>query len=107
VAPPEHGLPCAQVTLAGRGFVAGLGGPPELACLALEKHIPAAAGLGGGSSDGGAAWRLGRGAAADSEPATPEDLSALAVLGADVPFFAAGVAVALVTGIGEVVTPIA
>ncbi|HTI29285.1 MAG TPA: 4-(cytidine 5'-diphospho)-2-C-methyl-D-erythritol kinase [Methylomirabilota bacterium] len=105
-APMEDEVPVDQSNLAWRGLVAGLGGPPELACLALEKHIPAAAGLGGGSSDAAAAWRLGRRAAGDSETATPEDLLALAVLGADVPFFAAGVAAALMTGIGEVVTPI-
>jgi 4-diphosphocytidyl-2-C-methyl-D-erythritol kinase len=105
-APPEDEIPVDQGNLAWRGLVAGLGGPPELACLALEKHIPAAAGLGGGSSDAAAAWRLGRRAAGASEAATPDDLSALALIGADVPFFAAGVTAALMTGIGEVVTPI-
>lgn len=105
-APPADEVPVGQDNLAWRGLVAGLGAQPELACLALEKHIPAAAGLGGGSSDAAAAWRLGRRAAGGSEAATPEDLSALARLGADVPFFAARVAAALLTGIGEVVTPI-
>ncbi|MEP7040108.1 MAG: 4-(cytidine 5'-diphospho)-2-C-methyl-D-erythritol kinase [Chloroflexota bacterium] len=104
-APPEDAIPVDQSNLAWRGLVAGIGGRPELACLALEKRIPAAAGLGGGSSDAAAAWRLGRRAAGASEAATPDDLSALVAIGADVPFFAARVAAAVMTGIGEVVTP--
>jgi 4-diphosphocytidyl-2-C-methyl-D-erythritol kinase len=99
-------IPLDASNLAWRGLVAGLGGPPELACLALEKQIPAAAGLGGGSSDAAAAWRLGRRAAGLSDAATPGDLASLALLGADVPFFAAAVAAAVMTGIGEVVTPL-
>jgi 4-diphosphocytidyl-2-C-methyl-D-erythritol kinase len=70
--------------------------------LTLEKQVPAAAGLGGGSSDAAAAWRLGR--AWDGRPdlpATPAELNALASLGADVPFFAAQLPVARVSGIGE------
>ena len=105
-APPEDEVPVDQSNLAWRGLVAGIGGQPELACLTLEKRIPAGAGLGGGSSDAAAAWRLGRRAAGASEAATPDALAALALLGADVPFFAANVAAALMTGIGEVVTPI-
>ena len=105
-APPDDEVPVDQSNLAWRGLVAGIGGQPELACLALEKRIPAGAGLGGGSSDAAAAWRLGRRSAGASEAATPDELAALAVLGADVPFFAAGVAAAVMSGIGEVVTPI-
>ncbi len=104
-APPEDEVPVDQSNLAWRGLVAGIGGQPDVACLALEKRIPAAAGLGGGSSDAAAAWRLGRVASGAPEAATPEELSALARLGADVPFFAARVVAAVMTGIGEVVTP--
>ena len=104
-AAPGDEIPLDASNLAWRGLVAGVGGPPELACLALEKRIPAAAGLGGGSSDAAAAWRLGRRAAGTPGVATPGDLASLALLGADVPFFAAAVAAAVVTGIGEVVTP--
>lgn len=105
-AAPADEIPLDASNLAWRGLLAGLGGPPELACLALEKRIPAASGLGGGSSDAAAAWRLGRRAAGASEAATRGDLASLALLGADVPFFAAGVAAAVLTGIGEVVTPL-
>jgi len=93
--------------LAWRGLVAGLGEEPALACLALEKRIPAAAGLGGGSSNAAAAWRLGRRWCGISEDISrePAVLRDLARLGADVPFFAAGATAALVSGIGEVVEP--
>ena len=99
-------VPLAGDNLAWRGLVAGMGGEPDLACLALEKRIPAAAGLGGGSSDAAAAWRLGRAWQGRPEPATADELSALAAIGADVPFFAAGVAAARVGGIGERVAPV-
>jgi len=103
---PDDDVPVDDSNLAWRGLVAALGGRPELACLALEKRIPAGAGLGGGSSDAAAAWRLGRRVAGLPEAATPGDLASLATLGADVPFFAARAAAARVTGIGEVVTPL-
>ena len=103
---PGDDIPVDEGNLAWRGLVAALGGPPELACLALEKRIPAGAGLGGGSSDAAAAWRLGRRVAGLPEAATPADIAALATLGADVPFFAAGAAAAMVSGIGDVVTPL-
>jgi 4-diphosphocytidyl-2-C-methyl-D-erythritol kinase len=52
----------------------------------IEKRIPVAAGLGGGSSDAAAALRLANGHLA--EPLEPEVLHELAAgLGADVPFF--------------------
>jgi 4-diphosphocytidyl-2-C-methyl-D-erythritol kinase len=105
-APDGDEIPIDESNLAWRGLVAGLGGRPDVACLALEKRIAAAAGLGGGSSDAAAAWRLGRRAAGRSEVAGADDLDSLAQLGADVPFFAAGSAAALVTGIGEVVRPL-
>jgi len=105
-APPGGENPVDEDNLAWRGLVAALGGPPELACLALEKRIPAGAGLGGGSSDAAAAWRLGRRALGSSDVATHADLISLALLGADVPFFTAAAAAARVTGIGEVVTPL-
>jgi 4-diphosphocytidyl-2-C-methyl-D-erythritol kinase len=93
--------------LAWRGLVAGLSGEPDLACLALEKRIPSAAGLGGGSSDAAAGWRLAR--RSKGEPDTAEDpatLVALSRIGADVPFFAAGAVAARVGGIGEEVVAI-
>ena len=105
-APAEDDIPLDHGNLAWRGLVAGLGGEPELTCLALEKRIPAASGLGGGSSDAAAGWRLGRHASGRTESATAADLVALSKIGADVPFFAAGCAAARVGGIGEAVTPL-
>jgi len=92
--------------LAWRGLVEGLGGEPADAYLSLAKRIPAAAGLGGGSSDAAAAWRLGRRWAGAGEMADPGVLRRLARVGADVPFFAARVPVAWVTGVGEEVLPL-
>jgi 4-diphosphocytidyl-2-C-methyl-D-erythritol kinase len=52
----------------------------------IEKHIPLAAGLGGGSSDAATALRLVNGSLA--EPLAADELHAVAAgLGADVPFF--------------------
>ena len=99
-------LPLDDRNLAWRGLVAGLGHEPELACLALDKEIPVSAGLGGGSSDAAAARRLGRAWRGLPEGAADEaDVEGLAAIGADVPFFAACVASARVTGIGERVEP--
>lgn len=104
---PVGSVPLDGSNLAWRGLVAGLGAEPALACLTLEKRIPAAAGMGGGSSDAAAAWRLGRAArGADASP-TADDIAALARIGADVPFFAAHTAAARISGVGERVSPIA
>lgn len=99
-------LPLDADNLAWRGLRAGLAGEPDLACLTLEKRVPAAAGLGGGSSDAAAAWRLGRAWRGLRDTPTPGELEELARIGADVPFFAAGVAAAHVTGVGERIEPI-
>ncbi|MEW6034010.1 MAG: 4-(cytidine 5'-diphospho)-2-C-methyl-D-erythritol kinase [Chloroflexota bacterium] len=73
--------------------------------ITLQKHIPWAVGLGGGSSDAAATlkgldqlWRLG---------VPPQDLSHLAgQVGSDVPFFIHG-GTAVVEGRGERVMPLA
>jgi 4-diphosphocytidyl-2-C-methyl-D-erythritol kinase len=77
---------------------------PHGACLKLTKHIPTAAGLGGGSSDAAAVlrglnklWRLGL--------STKELRPLAAKLGSDVPFFLYG-GVALAEGRGEQVIPL-
>ena len=71
----------------------------------LEKRIPAAAGLAGGSSD--AASALDAALEAWGAELDPEDRRrAAAAIGSDVPFFLAGGA-ALVEGRGERVTPLA
>ncbi len=72
--------------------------------IMIEKHIPMAAGLAGGSSDAAAVLRaLNR---LCGFPMTVEELCALgATLGADVPFCVRGGS-ALVEGIGEVLSEI-
>jgi 4-diphosphocytidyl-2-C-methyl-D-erythritol kinase len=99
-------LPYDEDNLAWRGLRAGIGGDPDLACLTLEKRIPTSAGLGGGSSDAAAAWRLGRAWRGLTEEATREDLADLSRIGADVPFFVARHPAARISGIGEVVEPL-
>ncbi len=94
-------LPLGGDNLALQGLRAGMEGEPDLACLTLEKRISSSAGLGGGSSDAAAAWRLGRAWRGIEARASADDLIELAMIGADVPFFAAQHAAARVTGIGE------
>lgn len=83
----------------------GRPGTPPLAAR-LEKHIPVAAGLGGGSSDGAAALdgALEAWGAADVLDASARSRAA-ASIGSDVPFFLVG-RPALVEGRGEWVTPL-
>jgi 4-diphosphocytidyl-2-C-methyl-D-erythritol kinase len=67
-------------------LLAARAGEPPSWRATIEKQIPVAAGLGGGSSDAAAALVLGN----DSlgRPLSPEELNAIAAeLGADVPFF--------------------
>lgn len=98
-------VPINEDNLAWRGLRAGLGGEPDVCCVTLEKNIPSAAGLGGGSSDAAAAWRLGRAWRGIEAAPGSEELAGLGAIGADVPFFAAAVAAARVEGIGEIVEP--
>jgi 4-diphosphocytidyl-2-C-methyl-D-erythritol kinase len=71
--------------------------------LCLTKRIPAAAGLGGGSSDAGAVLRALAALAPGALP--PGALAALALrLGADVPYFL-DPRPALVGGVGERIAP--
>jgi 4-diphosphocytidyl-2-C-methyl-D-erythritol kinase len=78
----------AEDTLVRRALelVAARAGTPPNWRATIEKRIPVAAGLGGGSSDAAAALRLANDAL--GRPLSGDDLHALAAeLGADVPFF--------------------
>jgi len=87
----------------GGGWPGGPGPTPALS-LRLEKRIPVAAGLGGGSSDAAAAID-GALEAWDAELDGQRRLAAAARIGSDVPFFLAG-GPALVEGRGEQVVPL-
>ncbi len=77
-------------------------GVPARAALVLEKHLPVASGIGGGSADAAATLRLlARLWALDVPPGQMADLAA--GLGADVPVCLAGRA-ARMGGIGEVLS---
>jgi len=88
----------------GGGWPGGPGAAPALA-IRLDKRIPVAAGLGGGSSDAAAALDGALEAWAAVLDAARRGAIA-ARLGSDVPFFLAGGA-ALVRGRGERVEPLA
>ncbi|MCL1981300.1 MAG: 4-(cytidine 5'-diphospho)-2-C-methyl-D-erythritol kinase [Proteobacteria bacterium] len=84
----------------GRPGVPGLG-----VTIRLTKHIPVAAGLGGGSSDAAATLKAMNGLFAGV--LTQDELVELGLrLGADVPFFLADSPAALATGIGEILQPV-
>jgi 4-diphosphocytidyl-2-C-methyl-D-erythritol kinase len=85
------------------GGWAGAGPPPPLAAR-VEKRIPVAAGLAGGSSDAAAALDAAL-EAWGAELDAHARLATAATLGSDVPFFLAG-GPALVEGRGERVTPL-
>ncbi|MDQ2093541.1 4-(cytidine 5'-diphospho)-2-C-methyl-D-erythritol kinase [Rhodalgimonas zhirmunskyi] len=96
-----HGPMAAGVPEDGRNLVlkaaAAMGAS---AAFTLEKHLPAAAGIGGGSSDAAAALRLLSAMTGQSPPDHPE------VLGADIPVCLMARA-ARMRGIGEVLSPLA
>lgn len=81
-----------------------LPGPPPALAVRLEKRIPIAAGLAGGSSDAAAALDAALEAwGVDLDAATRHEVAAS--LGSDVPFFAVG-GPALIEGRGERLTPL-
>jgi 4-diphosphocytidyl-2-C-methyl-D-erythritol kinase len=82
----------------------GRGTPTVPLAARLEKHIPVAAGLAGGSSDAAAALDAALEAWSLEVPAG-DRARAAASLGSDVPFFLAG-SPALIEGRGEQVTPL-
>lgn len=93
--PPERNL----VVRAAERFHRELGQAPAVA-LRLEKRIPSAAGLGGGSSDAAATLRALN--ALHGEPFARDALLQMAVeLGSDVPFFLCGSSLALGWSRGE------
>jgi 4-diphosphocytidyl-2-C-methyl-D-erythritol kinase len=71
--------------------------------VSLDKQIPAAAGLGGGSSDAASAIKLAQ-ASWGVGLSKAEELSLGLELGSDVPFFLSGATAALVEGRGDRVT---
>ena len=89
---------------AARAFFAAAGKPCPGLELTLEKHLPVAGGMGGGSSDAGAVLRLLLKHSGIVLP--PEKLSAAALsVGSDVPFFLDPVP-SVGRGRGEVLSPL-
>jgi 4-diphosphocytidyl-2-C-methyl-D-erythritol kinase len=75
-------------------------GWPKGFAIEIDKQIPVGGGLGGGSADAGAVLRALN--AMNPEPLAPNDLLEVAAsLGADVPFLASDVPLALAWGRGE------
>ncbi len=106
--PPAGNLVVRAIAAAraavGAGWIGPSGPPPGLSAR-LEKRIPVAAGLAGGSSDAAAAID-GALEAWGAELGPAERLGVALRLGSDVPFFLAG-GPALVEGRGEAVMPLA
>jgi 4-diphosphocytidyl-2-C-methyl-D-erythritol kinase len=84
-----------------RALASATGREPA-AFVRIRKRIPLAAGLGGGSSDAAAVLR----ALAAVWKVDVDLVRVAASVGSDVPFFASGLAVALVSGRGEAVRPL-
>lgn len=100
VGPPERNL----AVRAAERFHREIGAAPAID-LHLTKHIPAAAGLGGGSSDAAAVLRALN--ALHGDPLPRAALLRMAIeLGSDVPFFLCGSPYALAWGRGERVMPL-
>lgn len=103
----EHpGVPNDRTNLVHRAakMVKSRTGIDAGADIHIEKKIPVAAGLGGGSSDAAAALKAVQ-RLWDLEIADEELVKMAAALGADVPFFLRG-GTALGRGIGEELTPL-
>jgi 4-diphosphocytidyl-2-C-methyl-D-erythritol kinase len=104
--PVEANLVLRAVAATRRAVRGRLPAEPPALAIRLDKHIPVAAGLAGGSSDAAATIDGALEAWGASTELAPDELAALAAsIGSDVPFFLAGGA-ALVEGRGERVTPL-
>lgn len=102
ICPGVEGPNLAVAALAAYRAATGWDAPPQR--VSIEKHIPVAAGMGGGSSDAAAVLRLA--AQAAGRPDDPR-LDAIAPgVGADVASLLAP-GLALMTGAGERVSPLA
>lgn len=102
----DLGIP-PEANLVYRAAAAYLEALPRAHGVTIELHkcLPAAAGLGGGSSDAGATLRALSRLLPAEEGAV--DVMALATaLGSDVPFFVQDLPAARATGRGEVLTPL-
>jgi 4-diphosphocytidyl-2-C-methyl-D-erythritol kinase len=104
--PAEDNLVLRAIEAARRAVRGHLAAAPPGLAIRLEKRIPVAAGLAGGSSDAAAAIDGALEAWNAITALSSEERSRLAAsIGSDVPFFLAGGA-ALVEGRGERVTPL-
>jgi len=104
--PVADNLVLKAVEATRRAIRPHVGAPPPALAVRLDKRIPVAAGLAGGSSDAAAAidGALEAWNAPDALPSAERVVLAASV-GSDVPFFLAG-RPALVEGRGERVTPL-
>lgn len=102
VRPDPGAAPGRELTARAVEALAGALGRPAHAHVRVAKRIPVAAGLGGGSSDAGAALR----GLAQLWRADADLVPVAASVGSDVPFFATGSGYALVEGRGERVRPL-
>ena len=106
VACDDARVPLGETNLAFKAasLIRRAAGKSNGACVEIEKRIPVAGGLGGGSSNA-AATLLGLARLWQIDPADPELISIAARLGSDVPFFLLG-GTALGIGRGEEVYPL-
>lgn len=93
--------------IAARKFLKAAGPWPHRGIrIRLEKNIPIAAGLGGGSSDAGAVLK-GLNSLIDNPLPSDQLIDIAKTIGADVPFFAVEHTAVVATGIGEYLSPVA
>lgn len=97
--------PADNLVLRAARLLVERAGPGRGAALTLEKNLPVASGIGGGSADAAAALRL-VGPNWGLDPASPRLADAVAGLGADVPMCLLS-RPARARGIGEILEPLA
>lgn len=105
---PDSDLPVNDqniVVRAARAFFAATPGKRAGVQIKLEKRIPVAAGLGGGSSDAGTVL-LGLNRLFETNFSTAELIELARPLGADVPFFVTNYNAVRAEGIGDRMTPV-